>query len=42
MEVELKFGITKNVEFALDYYKSEPIYGSNEQDILQADLVVKF
>ena len=41
-EVELKLGITNNVTFALDYYKSEPIDGSDKQELLQADLVVKF
>lgn len=42
MELELKLGLTKNVTFALDFYKTDLIEGDNEQDILQADLVVKF
>ena len=42
MEYELKLGLTKNVDFALDYYHTKPIDNSENQDILQADLVIKF
>jgi hypothetical protein len=42
-EFELKFGLAKNIIFGLDYYLTEQIIGSdNEEDLLQADLVVKW
>jgi len=43
-EFELTCGLSKNVTFGLDYYKSAPIDNPNKKDqtLLQADLVFKF
>lgn len=41
-EVILKFGLRKNVVFALDYTMTEEINGSKEEDIAQVDFNFKF
>ena len=42
-ELVFKYGITKNVSFAVDYYSMEQINGSSEkEDLIQLDLNFKF
>ena len=47
-EIELKYGLAKNVTFGIDYYYMEPIKNlaglntDNNQQVLQVDLVLKF
>ena len=43
-EIEVKFGLAKNVTIGLDYYKTEQIdrEPTIEEDIIQVDLVLKY
>jgi len=41
-EVMLDIGLAKNVVLGLDYYKTEPIQGSVNQEVFQIDMVTKF
>ncbi len=41
-EVVLAFGLGKNTELNIDYYHSERISSSKEQDLVQVDWIMKF
>jgi hypothetical protein len=43
-EIEINFGLSKNVTFGIDYYMTKPILNPSQKDqsLLQADLVIKF